>query len=90
MPRRRSGGISDTASTTAEDSTDVARVNAAAAEASNSSAQSVADAVYRAASLGPREAEEFGDSVFSINAKKLSVDDLMPLNFISGDALDRQ
>ena len=78
------------ASTTAEDSTDVARVNAAAAEASNLSAQSVADAVYRAASLGPREAEEFGDSVFSINAKKLSVDDLMPLNFISGDALDRQ
>merc|ERR1712159_920951 len=52
------------ASTTAEDSTDVARVNAAA--------------------------EELGDSVFSINAKKLSVDDLMPLNFISGDALDRQ
>ena len=78
------------ASTTAKDSTDVARVNATAAEASNLSAQSVADAVYRAASLGPREAEELGDSVFSINAKKLSVDDLMPLNFISGDALDRQ
>ena len=78
------------ASTIAKDSADVARVNQAAAKASNLSAQSVADAVYRAASKGPREAEEFGDSTFTINSKKLSVDYLMPLNFISGDALDRQ
>jgi hypothetical protein len=78
------------ASTVAKDSADVARVNEAATNAADLSAQDVADAVYRAASLGPREAEELGDSVFSINSKKLSVDDLMPLNFISGDALDRQ
>ena len=78
------------ASTVGKDSAEVARVIEAATNTSKSNAQSVADAVYRAASKGPREAEEFGDSVFSINSRKLSVDDLMPLNFISGDALDRQ
>ena len=77
------------ASTIAKDSVDVARVTHAAVKASGGSAQAVADAVYRAASTGPREAEELGDSVFSINGKQLSIDQLMPL-VIRGDALDRQ
>ena len=77
------------ASTIAKDSVDVSRVTKAAVSASGGSAQSVADAVYQAASTGPREAEELGDSVFSINGKQLSIDELTPF-MIGGDALDRQ
>ena len=82
-----------TAKTIAKDSPDVARVTSAAATAaaaSGSTAKSVADAVFSAASTAPRDAFELGDSVFMINGNRLSIGDYVPFKFVGGDSLDRQ
>ena len=80
-------------STMARDSPEIAQVRAAAEEATSlidATAQSVANAVFRAASSVSRDGFEMRDSIFSLNGNSFSIGDYMPFKFVSGDILDRQ
>jgi hypothetical protein len=50
----------------------------------------VVDAAYLSAGLAPHSGEELADAVFSINDKKFSLGDYLPLKFINGDDTSRQ
>lgn len=79
--------------TIAKNSPDVKRIVSkvkTAAQAKPADALHVADTASRVAGTAPREFEEFGDAIFSVNGVKVGLGSYTPLEFINGDSLDRQ
>ena len=77
----------------AKDSAEVARVVNAVKEtfANNATATEVARAAYVTRSaVAPYQDKSLGDSMFTINANKLSLGSYIPFKFVPGDALERQ